>query len=311
MDSKSITITNGGDHMSTSCFHQVYSRKCFDGYQQVFKHFSKELNCDMNFSIYIPPIALESQKVPVIYFLSGFATTEEDIVTRTGFQRYASELGVCIVGPDTAPRNVTIDYPEFEKHLIANFYVDVHKGPWSEHLKMYSYLRNEFIPSIENHFSFIEKDNRSIMGYSMGGHGAIMLSVKNPGMFRSCSALAPPYGIMKVKLGNKAYRAFFGDDDEEIKKWELDDLIMAYKGPDLHLRVDQGAGDKFIKNGDFKPYVLIDSCIKANFSIQFNLQEGYGHGWYFVSSFVGSHFRHHMQFLKKNLENKKQCQHHL
>lgn len=166
-------------------------------------------------------------------------TSVDDIIYRTGFQRYASEHNVCVVGPDTGPRGTSSDYPYFNKIVLASFYVDVYEGEFAKHFKMFSYITKELIDIIEENFSFVEKGNRSIFGHSMGGHGAIMISLKRPDLFVSCSALAPPYGLLNTSVGKRSLTAFFGKDMDQCKRWELVDLIADYKGPNLHLRVDQ------------------------------------------------------------------------
>lgn len=163
----------------------------------------------------------------------------DDIIYRTGFQRYASEHNVCVVGPDTGPRGTSLDHPNYGKIVLASFYVDVNDGQFAKHFKMFTYITSELIEVVESNFNFVQSNNRSICGHSMGGHAAIMISLKRPDLFVSCSALAPPYGLLYTSVGKRSLTAFFGNDMDQCKKWELVDLIANYNGPNLYLRIDQ------------------------------------------------------------------------
>ncbi|XP_053205391.1 S-formylglutathione hydrolase-like [Panonychus citri] len=265
--------------------------KCFEGKQFVYSHYSDSLKCEMNFSLYQPPQATESNKVPVIYFLSGLTSSEQEIIQQSGFQKYASHHGICVVGPDTFPRSSFPKDSTITRAQMASMYVDATTKGWNEHYKMYTYVTKELIKLVEEKFNFIEKDNRSVMGHSMGGHGALMASLRNPGLYKCCSAFAPIYNL-------EGAHEFMVNlmDKEDYDNWDATCLLRNYKGPSLHILIDQGAEDYIL--GLFSADRFIAAAVENKTTVTFNLYEGYDHGHQFVKTFIGHQFDHHAKILK-------------
>ena len=194
---------------------QLAENKCFDGRQLRYSHASKVLGCDMNFSIFLPPQARDG-KVPVVYWLSGLTCTDENFVTKAGAQRYAAELGLAIVAPDTSPRGEGVpDDAEggYDFGLGAGFYVNATQAPWSRHYQMYDYVVRELPALVADQFPVDDK-RVGISGHSMGGHGALTIALKNPGRFRSVSAFAPICSPLNCPWGEKALGGYLGPDRE-------------------------------------------------------------------------------------------------
>lgn len=212
----------------------------FEGYQRVFSHESKVLGCKMNFAVYLPPQA-ESGKVPVIYWLSGLTCTEMNFVQKAGAQKYASEHGLMIVCPDTSPRGLKIpgDSDSWDFGEGASFYVDATQEPWNKNYKMYSYVTSELPEIIAANFP-VSEGKQSIMGHSMGGHGALICALKNPGLYKSVSVFAPICNPCKCPWGKKAFGNYLGaEETSSWKDWDATELMKVYKGPEIHLLLDQ------------------------------------------------------------------------
>nr|CAD7458799.1 unnamed protein product [Timema tahoe] len=278
---------------------QVSSNRCFGGYQKVFSHESTELGCTMNFSVYLPPQS-EEGKVPVIYWLSGLTCTEQNFIQKSGAQRYAAEHGVIIVGPDTSPRNVNIpgEDDSWDFGSGAGFYVDATEVPWKKNYRMYSYVAKELPEIINSNFPVL-LDAQSIMGHSMGGHGALILALKNPGKYRSVSAFAPICNPTQSPWGNKALGGYLGADKTvEWNNWDASELAKKYNGPPLDILIDQGKADEFYTANQLLPENLVVACKDAQVPIVLHLREGYDHSYYFIATFIGEHIAHHVKHLK-------------
>ncbi|XP_074596209.1 S-formylglutathione hydrolase-like [Brevipalpus obovatus] len=275
----------------------ISSSKCFGGYQKVFNHFSEELQSRMNFTLYQPPLASETKKVPVIYWLAGLFADEQTFIQRGGFQRYASELNLCVVGPDTGPRECKID-DDPDLGPGATYYLDAVTEKWKKNYRMHSYITKELIQVVEKNFPFVQPDVRAISGHSMGGHGALICSFRNPGLYKVATALAPICNPTETKLARKVCPAYLGSDYEEIRKeWDSTYLVKKYKGPPLHVLIDQGSKDH-IKDEYLRPKRFIQACAEAGFPLIYREQEGYDHELYFVATFIEDHFKHISNFLK-------------
>ena len=273
---------------------RIEHRACFGGWQDVYRHESAVLGCAMNFAIYLPPQA-KTQKLPVLYWLSGLTCTEQNFITKAGAQRYAAEHGVILVAPDTSPRGDGVaDADGYDLGKGAGFYVNATQAPWSAHYRMYDYVVSELPALIEA--NFLATDARAISGHSMGGHGALIVALKNPGRYRSVSAFSPIVVPTQVPWGEKAFTAYLGDDREAWKAWDATALI-ADAQERLSLLIDQGDGDEFLA-AQLKPELLQAACEAAGHPLQLRLQPGYDHSYYFIESFIGEHIAHHADALK-------------
>lgn len=279
----------------------ISTNKCFGGLQKIFSHQSKELDCEMKFAIFLPDAASADSKLPVLYWLSGLTCNETNFIQKSGFQRYASEHGLIVVCPDTSPRGVNLpgEDDSWDFGSGAGFYVDASKDPWSKHYKMFSYVTQELIDVVNNNFPMAAADRQSIAGHSMGGHGALICALKNPGLYRSVSAFAPICNPTKCPWGVKAFGGYFGEaDKEEWRNWDASELVAGYNGPPLELYVDQGAEDSFLKDGQLLPHNLVEACKAAQFPCVLNMREGYDHSYFYVASFIGEHLAYHARHLK-------------
>jgi S-formylglutathione hydrolase len=273
---------------------RIEHRACFGGWQDVYRHRSDVLVCDMNFAVYLPPQA-ETHKLPVLYWLSGLTGTEQNFITKAGAQRYATEHGVILVASDTSPRGDEVaDADGYDLGKGAGFYVNATQAPWSEHYRMYDYVVSELPALVEANFP--ATDARAISGHSMGGHGALVAALKNPGRYRSVSAFSPIVAPSQVPWGEKAFTAYLGDDREAWKAWDATALVAAAKER-LPLLIDQGDGDEFLA-AQLKPELLQAACEAAGHPLELRLQPGYDHSYYFIESFIGEHIVHHAGALK-------------
>lgn len=225
---------------------ELSSSKSFGGLQKVFSHDSTELKCNMKFSVYIPPKAIDADNVrlPVLYWLSGLTCTEQNFIIKSGFQRYAAENNLVVVGPDTSPRGVNIDGEDTDWDFGsgAGFYVNATEPKWREHYRMYSYVVDELPALVEANFSFVLPGKRSITGHSMGGHGALICGLKNPGLYSSVSAFSPIVNPSNCPWGQKAFTGYLGTDKKQWNDWDATALVRHYNGPPLNLLIDQVNG---------------------------------------------------------------------
>ncbi|NOX49060.1 MAG: S-formylglutathione hydrolase [Gammaproteobacteria bacterium] len=278
---------------------QVASTKSFGGQQLRYKHASIVLGCDMHFSIFLPPRA-QTEKVPVIYWLSGLTCTDENFVQKAGAQQYASEQGVAIIAPDTSPRGE--DVPDdseasYDFGLGAGFYVNATQEPWARHYRMYDYITAELPGLIAENFS-VDVEHSSIMGHSMGGHGALTIALKNPGKYKSVSAFSPICSPMNCPWGEKALANYIGDNREAWREYDACELIKT--APErLPILVDQGNSDDFMEE-QLKPWLLKKVCEEAGQPLELRMQEGYDHSYFFIASFIEEHIKHHALALVRN-----------
>lgn len=273
---------------------RIEHRACFGGWQDVYRHRSVALGCEMNFAVYLPPQS-QTQKLPVLYWLSGLTCTEQNFITKAGAQRYAVEHGLILVAPDTSPRGEDVaDADGYDLGKGAGFYVDATQTPWSKHYRMYDYVVSELPALIEANFP--TTDARAISGHSMGGHGALIVALKNPGRYRSVSAFSPIVAPTRVPWGEKAFTAYLGEDREAWKAWDAAALV-AGASERLPLLVDQGDADEFLAV-QLKPELLQAACAAEDHPLELRLQSGYDHSYYFIESFIGEHIAHHAKALK-------------
>jgi len=283
--------------MSSEAVTLVSSSKCFGGKQEVYSHQSEELKCKMNFSVYLPPNAVDGAKAPVLYWLSGLTCTEQNFIIKSGFQRYAAEENLIVVGPDTSPRgqNIEGEDDDYDFGSGAGFYVDATEEKWKTNYRMYSYVTKELPKLVEANFPIIP-DARSISGHSMGGHGALICALKNPGFYKSVSAFAPIANPTKGKWGQKCFTGYLGSNTKDWEQYDSTLLVAKYNGPPLHILVDQGSIDPYLED-NLMGKNLVEACAAAKVPIVYRLQDGYDHSYFFVSTFIGEHLRHHSRVL--------------
>ncbi|WP_448482353.1 S-formylglutathione hydrolase [Pseudoxanthomonas mexicana] len=273
---------------------RIEHRACFGGWQDVYRHRSEVLGCDMTVGVYLPP-QVEQGPCPVLYWLSGLTCTEQNFITKAGAQRYAAEHGIILVAPDTSPRGEDVaDAEGYDLGKGAGFYVNATQAPWASHYRMYDYIVDELPAWVEA--DPMASDRRAISGHSMGGHGALTIALKNPGRYRSVSAFSPIVAPTQVPWGQKAFAAYLGDDREAWKAWDTVELVRQAR-EQLPLLVDQGDADEFLQ-GQLKPELLQAAAAEAGHPLTLRLQPGYDHSYYFIASFIGDHIAHHAAALK-------------
>lgn len=272
--------------------------KLFSGRQLRYQHLSECCQCDMTFSIYLPP-QTEHRQVPVLYWLSGLTCNDENFVQKSGAQKYAAEQGIAIVCPDTSPRGDGVaDDAEgaWDFGLAAGFYVDATQSPWSKHYKMYAYIVDELPALIAKEFSQL-LDKKSISGHSMGGHGALTIALKNPESYASVSAFAPVVSPINCPWGVKALSAYIGNDQCDWREYDSCALVEDAGEIKIPLLVDQGDADSFLTE-QLKPELLQQACAKANHALDYRLRSGYDHSYFYIASFIEEHIAYHATYLK-------------
>ena len=276
---------------------QVEKNLCFGGEQLRFQHRSAALNCDMHFSVYLPPSA-KTAKVPVIYWLSGLTCNDQNFVTKAGAQQFAAQQGVAIVAPDTSPRGDGVpDDSEgaFDFGLGAGFYVNATQAPWQSHYQMYDYVVSELPEVLRKSQLPLQCDNAAIAGHSMGGHGAITIGLKNPDKYRSISAFSPIASPMACPWGVKALSGYLGEDQNLWREYDSCALIEKAQ-QHRPLLVDQGSEDSFLEE-QLRTALLSEAAKKANYPITLRMQAGYDHSYFFVASFIAEHIQFHAKQL--------------
>lgn len=281
--------------MSNS-LHLKSEYRCFNGKVAYYSHYSDSCNCEMNFAVYLPPQAT-SQPVPILYYLSGLTCTEENFIVKAGAQRYAAELGIMLVAPDTSPRNTGIagENDSWDLGSGAGFYVDATVEPWQKHYRMYTYVTQELPALITNNFS-VKIDKQSIFGHSMGGHGALICALKNPQQYLSVSALAPIAAPMNCPWGDKLFTAYLGEDKNKWMEYDASRLVEKTQ-LDSVILIDQGTEDTFYQQKQLLPETFQAVAEKAKQKLNLRWQTGYDHSYFMVSSFIKDHMDHHAVYL--------------
>ncbi len=274
---------------------EVSANKVFGGWHKQFSHHSNTLSCTMRFAVFLPS-SVNTQKVPVLYWLSGLTCTDENFMQKAGAFRMAEELGIAIVAPDTSPRGEDVpDDPEaaYDFGLGAGFYVNATQEPWKQHYHMYDYVVTELPELVEANFPVSNK--RSIAGHSMGGHGALTIALKNPEMFQSVSGFSPICNPADCPWGKKALGGYLGNDQST---WHLHDAseLMKASTAKVPALVDQGSADGFLQE-QLKPEALVAAARASGYPLELRMQEGYDHSYFFISSFIEDHLRFHKQHL--------------
>ena len=271
----------------------VSSARSFGGTQLVYRHLSSETGTPMRFAAYLPPAA-EQGMVPVVFFLAGLTCTEENFTVKAGAQRIASELGVMLVAPDTSPRGEGVpDDPDgaYDFGLGAGFYVDATQEPWARNYRMRSYVELELPALLAAEMPAADMSRQSIMGHSMGGHGALTVGLRNPGRFKAISAFAPIVSPINCPWGQKALGGYLGADPAAWRQYDACALIEDGARAEQIL-VDQGEADSFLE-GQLKPQLLAAACADAGIPLTLRMQPGYDHSYFFISTFIEDHLRWH------------------
>ncbi len=272
--------------------------RCFGGVVGFYRHEARTTACSMRFAVFSPPQA-ESRRVPVLYYLAGLTCTEETFMIKAGALRIAAELGLMLVAPDTSPRGVPLpgDRDAWDFGVGAGFYLDATEAPWNRHYRMESYVARE-LPAIVERRLAADPGRTGIFGHSMGGHGALTLALKNPAQYRSVSAFAPIAAPIQSPWGQKAFSGYLGPDRTRWSAYDATELVQ--RVPDGPRRppilIDQGLSDAFLA-GQLHPHLFEQACAKVGQPLKLRRHEGYDHGYYFISSFIEDHLRHHAQLL--------------
>lgn len=281
-----------------STLQRLERHACFGGWQDVYEHASVVNACTMRFGIYLPPQAA-TRRCPVIYWLSGLTCTEQNFITKAGAQRYAAEHGVIIVTPDTSPRGEHVpDDEAFDLGQGAGFYVNATQAPWSANYRMYDYVVAELPALIEREFP--ASDRRSVCGHSMGGHGALVVGLRNPDRYAAVSALAAIVNPTAVPWGRKELAAYLGDDESHWAAYDATHLVRARAAagaaPLPEILLDQGDADPYL-GVSLTPDTFVTACAEAGQPLELRRQREYDHSYYFVATFIGDHIARHAKAL--------------
>ena len=276
---------------------EIKHSKCFAGDVIYYQHPSTACNSTMTFAVFLPAIA-QQQKVPAIFFLSGLTCTHENFITKAGAQRLASELGIALIMPDTSPRDVLVEGITMSEDLGfgAGFYVNATQAPWAPYFSMYDYVVDELYHLCLQELPIME-NKISLMGHSMGGHGAMMIGLKNPDKFQSISAFAPICAPMQCGWGDKVFKAYLGDDQEAWKAYDTCEIITSGQVEKTPLFVDQGTADPFLAS-NLRVDLLQATCAEHQHPLTVKLREGYDHGYYYIASFIDEHLQYHAEQFK-------------
>jgi S-formylglutathione hydrolase len=282
------------------------SHACHGGVQRIYKHDSKVIGLPMRFSVFLPPTAVPAghgaeaaaARVPALFYLAGLTSTEETFAIKAGAQRFAAQHGMALIAPDTSPRGAGIpgESTSWDFGVGAGFYVDATEAPWSKHFRMYSYVRDELRETVLANLP-VDGGRLGIFGHSMGGHGALMLALRNPQIYRSVSAFAPIAAPSRCPWGEKAFTGYLGEDRAAWKAYDSSELVASashkFAGGIL---IDQGLSDQFLAE-QLHPDVFEAACHAAGQPLTLRRHEGYDHGYYFISTFIEDHLAHHAKVL--------------
>ncbi|SOZ17151.1 S-formylglutathione hydrolase [Cupriavidus taiwanensis] len=278
-----------------SNLRSVSEHACFGGLQRFYEHSSTETGTNMRFSVYLPPKAMRGEKCATLFYLAGLTCTEETFAAKAGAQRLAAELGLVLVGPDTSPRGIEIpgDRDSWDFGVAAGFYVDATDVPWATNYRMYSYIVRELFDEVIQNLP-VDRQRVGIFGHSMGGHGALVIALRNPDQFRSVSAFAPISNPMVCPWGIRAFTRYLGADQGAWQDYDATELIKRGGGAVFPggILVDQGLNDKFLDE-QLYPEALRTACEVVGQPLRLRMHPGYDHGYYFIASHIEDHLRHH------------------
>ncbi|MGS0893672.1 S-formylglutathione hydrolase [Burkholderia stagnalis] len=278
----------------------VSSHASHGGEQRFYRHDSTAIGLPMKFSVYLPPQAAHG-RVPALFYLAGLTCTEETFAIKAGAQRFAAQHGVALVAPDTSPRGAGApgETDAWDFGVGAGFYVDATEAPWSAHYRMESYVTGE-LREIATAELPIDGARLGIFGHSMGGHGALTLALRHPGLYRSVSAFAPIAAPTRCPWGEKAFSGYLGADRDAWKQHDASELVARADAPKFAdgILIDQGLADQFLAN-QLNPDVFEAACARAGQPLTLRRHPGYDHGYYFISTFIADHVAHHARVLAR------------
>lgn len=273
---------------------------CFGGVQRFYRHNSSAIGLPMRFSVFLPPSAVApsgSAAHPALFYLAGLTCNEETFMTKAGAQRVAAQEGLILIAPDTSPRGAGVDgeAASWDFGVGAGFYVDATQAPWSRHYRMFSYIAE--LHTLVAAELPVDAQRVGIVGHSMGGHGALMLALRRPDLFRSVSALAPIAAPMRAPWGEKAFGGYLGGAREDWRQYDASELMVTKHTPFPDgILIDQGLNDKFLAE-QLYPEVFEAACATAGQPLNLRRHPGYDHGYYFIMSFIDDHLRFHSKNL--------------
>lgn len=270
------------------------NQRCFSGEQLVVSHESETVGCKMRFAVFLPSVA-KRERVPVVYYLSGLTCTEQNVITKAGAQRYCEEHGVAFVCPDTSPRGAGVpDEDATDLGMGAGFYINATQAPWSTHYRMYDYVAKELPAVVEADLPVTQA--RGLMGHSMGGHGALVIGLREVDAYRSLSAFSPIASPSVVPWGQKAFRAYLGADEAAWLQYDAA-MLLTRTSARLPILVDVGSSDPFLET-QLRPELLERSASAVDYPLTLRRQPGYDHSYYFIQTFIGEHIAHHARALR-------------
>lgn len=274
---------------------KIEAHLCHGGSLEIWEHESACLKSTMQFSIFLPSQAQEND-VPFVTFLSGLTCNHENFTTKANAYRSAAELGIAILAPDTSPRGDDVpDEDSYDFGKGAGFYLNATRSPWAEHYQMETYITDELNTIVCKQFP-LQHDKQSLMGHSMGGHGALSLYFKHPDLYKSVSAFSPIVAPAHVPWGQKAFKGYLGEDQAEWLKHDATALVATYRD-NTEILIDQGLDDQFLEE-QLKPHLFQEACDKAGQKVKIRQHAGYDHSYYFIQSFMNDHLHHHAKYLK-------------
>ena len=280
--------------MSAHELHLLSRAKMFNGHQEQYRCFSETCQTDMTFGIYLPPQVLKGYPAPVLYFLSGLHGDGSELIRQTGIQRFAAQWNIIVVFPDTSPRGSHIsDSTDEFIGQGAGFYVDAAEQPWAAHYQMYSHISLELPDWVERHFPATQE--RSIAGFSMGGHGALSIALKKPGRYAAGSAFAPLCHPTASRGGKQAFAAYLGAESEAWQAYDSTSLVQTTSRK-LPILIDQGGIDPLFPD-ELQPEAFVNAARANGFNVQYKVRPGYGHDYFFIASFIDSHIEFHAEAL--------------
>ncbi|WP_144629738.1 S-formylglutathione hydrolase [Bordetella genomosp. 13] len=281
----------------TTSLELISQHRCFGGWQRYYRHASAQVGLPMRFSVFVPEQATAG-RVPVLFYLAGLTCTEETFMIKAGAQRYAARHGLMLVAPDTSPRGAGVpgEDTDWDFGTGAGFYVDATAEPWKTHYRMYSYVVDELHGIVCGELQG-DAARTGIFGHSMGGHGALVLALRNPGKFRSVSAFAPIAAPSQCPWGHKAFGGYLGEDRAQWATYDATELMKNLKTPfPAGILVDQGLADNFLVP-QLYPEAFEAACQVAGQPLTLRRHEGYDHGYYFIATFIEDHIRFHAERL--------------
>ena len=285
--------------MSVAAWDTLSEHACFGGVQRFHRHASAVIGLPMRFGLYLPPQALAGEAVPLLVYLAGLTCTEETFAIKAGAQRLAAQLGLALLTPDTSPRGAGVpsEADAWDFGVGAGFYLDATQAPWATHWRMESWLLEELLPQVWAGVP-VRQAATGLFGHSMGGHGALTLALRHPGVFGSLSALAPICAPTQCPWGVKAFSGYLGDDRSAWAAHDASALMAAQTVAPYPqgILVDQGLADKFLAE-QLHPHAFEAACVAAGQPLTLRRHAGYDHGYYFIASVVDDHLRHHARQL--------------